>query len=207
MRRVKCWPPLGLDGLLGEPRNAPQLGVDRLVLTSGDGAITAFANFDKESVCRERREPLECRKNEREIRIDTRGPGGGAIQHHSRFGSCTDGQEARPTRLPCVRSTLRCGPALALRPTFGCVPCPEVARDRLRNRRLQKRAPGRAIRSRPATSITTATPTSCSLLLGEVHEVTAFRDVIVSRGIFFHYADHSASGGIGATPGDAAFAG
>src|SRR5215470_13746236 len=28
---------LGLDGLLGEPRNAPQLGVDRLVLTSGDG--------------------------------------------------------------------------------------------------------------------------------------------------------------------------
>src|SRR4029077_8282215 len=82
---------------------------------------------------------------------------------------------------------------------------PEVARDRLRCRRLQKRAPSRAIRSRPATSITRATPTSCSLLLGEVHEVTAFRDAIVSGGILFHYADDSASGGTGATHGDAGF--
>src|SRR5215510_12795279 len=33
-----------------------------------------------------------------------------------------DGEEARPTRLPCVRLTPRCGPNLALRSTFGCVP-------------------------------------------------------------------------------------
>src|SRR5262245_54525563 len=40
----------------------------------------------------------------------------------SDVGSRTEGEGARPTRLFYVRSTPRCGPAPALRPTFGCVP-------------------------------------------------------------------------------------
>src|SRR5262249_15855054 len=43
-------------------------------------------------------------------------------QSRSASGSWTDEKEARPTWPFCVRSTPRCGPAPALRPTFGCVP-------------------------------------------------------------------------------------
>src|SRR5262249_21838119 len=50
--------------------------------------------------------------------------GNTGVEHGHRVGcgSWTDEKEARPTWPLCVRSTPRCGPAPALRPTFGCVP-------------------------------------------------------------------------------------
>src|SRR5262249_39793506 len=41
-------------------------------------------------------------------------------------GSWTDEEEPRAGDAPCFHSTSNCGPALALRPTFGCVPQPAI---------------------------------------------------------------------------------
>src|SRR5215831_6361811 len=51
------------------------------------------------------------------------------MRETSPMGSRTEGEEARPTRLLYVRSTPRCGPAPALRPTFGCVLQTKSERD------------------------------------------------------------------------------